>query len=87
MSKVVRLGEVKEDNHIITPLQLLDMIREDIESGEVKIDSLHIIGVHTKEDGTDLLTTYRCRLTPDKEQSILANKLLLVQLKRLELVN
>jgi hypothetical protein len=84
MGTVVRLGERKEDNSIITPLQLLDIVKEEIESGEAPVTGLLIIGVSSEVDG-DNLYTYRCRLDIDKEQSILANRLLLTQLKRLGL--
>jgi hypothetical protein len=71
MSRVTYLGEVTGDNMQVTPDQLLDMIRADLDGGEHPIKGLFAVVVREAPDGTLHLDNYRCQLPKFVEVAVI----------------
>jgi hypothetical protein len=81
MGNVTHIGVHTGDNQTITPTQLLDLARADIESQERAPTSMIIYMI--EKDGTDdTVYTYRSNLTIDKEQCLMSNQLFKLQWRR-----
>ena len=81
MGSVTHIGTKTGQNEQITPIQLLELARADIESGELNPVRMLIYIVEEK-DTDDVISTYRSNLPVDKEQCLLANQLFKLQWKR-----
>ena len=78
MGSISHIGLKTGDNHTITPIQLLELARADVESKERTPTSMIIYMI--EQDGTDdTVYTYRSNLTADKEQCVIANQLFKLQ--------
>lgn len=67
MKRPIYIGEVTGDNLMVSPEQLLDMIRRDIDDLDSQPDAAPVKGlfavvVREAEDGTLHLENYRCGL-------------------------
>lgn len=60
--KVINLAEMMNDNTMITPIQLLDMVRGEIEDGTINPNKLVILALDTEEDEWDW-TRYACNIS------------------------
>lgn len=78
--KVVNLAEIKGDNTLLTPVQLLDIIKKDLE-GLPHASGMYAIIIET-EGKNKTLSTYRAGLEIDFEHVMLSQKLFELQIKR-----
>lgn len=53
-------AKAASDNTKIDPVDLLKMVIEDIEDGEINADGLVVIYVHRPEEGDNTVGLYRC---------------------------
>ena len=86
MGTVTNLGEWTDQNKLVTVRQILEMALKDIDTGEITPTSaiLLLVDAGDPESPDDVLHTYRANIMLDKEQCLMANHLLRLQLHRLE---
>jgi hypothetical protein len=69
MGDIKYLGEQKDDNTLVPPSRLMEMVQEEIDRAPVK--GLHVIIIREDDDGLHT-ETFRCGLDRYIEEAIIA---------------